>query len=69
MSKTKKKIKGCTGKLPYSSKEDAYASLMNMIRRHNKRGFTRVSEFTVYGCKCGKFHIGKTGDILWGKVR
>jgi hypothetical protein len=69
MTKTKKKIKGCTGKVPYKDKEVAYASLRHMIKRHDKKGLTRVAKFQVYGCKCGAFHIGKTGEIVWKKVR
>lgn len=65
-----RKMKNChDGKQAFSTLQAAQAAAAAMARRKDKQGKTIVTFLRAYGCPCGKYHFGKTGDIDWSKVK
>ena len=67
-NKTKKRNKGCDGKIKYDSIDEARKAIIHMTKRKKRSGNKIVSYMNVYGCSCGKFHIGKTKEIRWRDI-
>ncbi|WP_391857187.1 hypothetical protein [Vibrio cidicii] len=60
----------CNGrKHGYNTEQEAQAAKHNWICRRKRQGNPIVNIMHVYGCECGKFHIGRArGSINWDFV-
>lgn len=58
-----------TGKVGYETFDLARAAAAAMADRKAKQGNPIVSFINAYGCACGKYHIGKTNNIDWSRVK
>lgn len=57
------------GKKPFDTHEAACAAIRRMCASKEKQGNPIVSFMRAYGCACGKFHVGKTRDIDWSRIK
>lgn len=64
MISKKKNRNKCGSKIKYNSLEDAKKAAAIFAK---KKGIITIMR--AYGCHCGKFHIGRTKEIDWSKVK
>lgn len=65
-----KRMRRChEGKVKHPTLQAAQETIRRMCERKAKQGNPVVSFMRAYGCACGSFHIGKTRDIDWSRVK
>ena len=57
------------GKRGYKTISEARRAAARMASQRQRNGNVIVQYLKAYGCWCGKFHVGSTGNIDWSKVR
>lgn len=61
--------RACAGKRQYKTFDEARTAAAGMANRKAKQGNTIVTFLKAYGCACGGYHVGRTRDIDWSRVR
>ena len=65
----KKRMKSChKGKKSYATFEEAKVAAEIISRKKARAKDPRVFVLNAYGCPCGKYHVGTTGEINWKLV-